>query len=86
MSALGEKEWDDLFRNSIEIARFMYGFSSKSSNEDDININYNNKESRTWTNTLNTAIMEFYFLNRPVDKMGKPVRGYWRKVHNIWKE
>ena len=30
--------------------------------------------------------MEWYFLNRLVDKKGKPVRGYMRKKHNIWKE
>ena len=35
----------------------------------------NNKEKKTWTETLNTAaIMEYYFLSRPVDKEDKPVR------------
>ena len=29
--------------------------------------------------------MECYFLSRPVDEEGKPVRGYWR-MHNIWKK
>ena len=28
---------------------------------------------------------ECYFLSRPVDEEGKPVRGY-RRMHNIWKE
>ena len=37
---------------------------------------------RTW----NTAVMECYFLSRPVDEEGKPVRGYRRRIHNIWKE
>ena len=30
--------------------------------------------------------MEYYFLRRPVDEEGKPVRGYRRRMHNIWKE
>ena len=37
---------------------------------------------RTW----NTAVMDCYFLSRPVDEEGKPVRGYRRRIHNIWKE
>ena len=43
---LGEEEWENLFWNSVEIARFN-GFSCVSSNEDDIDINYNNKERQT---------------------------------------
>ena len=70
---LGE-EWEDLFGNSMEITNFN-GFPYESSYEDDINISYNNKERQTWTKTLNTAvIMEYYFLRRPVDEEGKPVR------------
>ena len=30
--------------------------------------------------------MECYFLSKPVDEESKPVRGYRRKLHNIWKE
>ena len=30
--------------------------------------------------------MEFYFLSEPVDQKGKPVRGYRRRMRNIWKE
>ena len=82
---LGEEEWEDLFGNSMEITSFN-GFSCESSNEDDIDINYNKKERQTWTKTLNTAVMECYFLSRPVDKEGKPVRGYRRRMHNIWKD
>ena len=82
---LGEKEWEDLFGNSMEITSFN-GFSCKSSSEEDITINYNNKERQTWTKTLNTAVMECYFLSRPVDKEGKPVIRYRRRMHNIWKE
>ena len=76
---LGEKEWEDLFGNSMEITCFNR-FSCESSNEDedDIDINYNNKERLRWTKTLNTAVMACYFLSRPVDKEGKPVRGYRR--------
>ena len=81
---LGEEEWEDLFGNSMEITSFN-GFSYESSNEDNIGINYNNKEKQTWTKTLNTAVMECYFLSRPVDKKGEPVRGYRRIMHNVWK-
>ena len=45
---LGEKEWEDLFGNSMEITSFN-GFSCKSSREEDITINYNNKERQTCT-------------------------------------
>ena len=58
---LGGKECDDLFGNSIEITNFS-GFLCESSNED---INCNNKERQPWTKTLNTAVMECYFLSRP---------------------
>ena len=75
-----EGEWEALFGNSIEITSFN-GFPCESSNEDDIVINYNNKEKQTWTKTLNAAVMHCYFLSRPVDKEGKPIR-----MHNIWKE
>ena len=30
--------------------------------------------------------MECYFLSRPLEEKGKPVRGYRRRMHNIWKE
>ena len=43
---LGEEEWENLFGNSVEIASFN-GFSCVSSNEDDIDINYNNEERQT---------------------------------------
>ena len=82
---LGEEEWEGLFENSMEITSFN-GFSCESSNEDDIDVNHNNKERQTWTKTLNTAVMECYFLSRPVDEEGKPVTGYRRRMHNIWKE
>ena len=85
MIILGEEEWEDLFGNSMEITSFN-GFSYESSNEDDIDINYNNKERQTWTKTLNTVVIESYFLSRPLEEEGKPVRGYRRRMHNIWKE
>ena len=44
------------------------------------------KERQTWTKTLNTAVMEHYFLSRPVGEEGEPVRRYRRRMHNIWKE
>ena len=64
----------------------FHGFLCESANEDDIDIYLNNKEKQTWTKTLNTAVMECYCLSRPVDEEGKPVRGYRRRMHNIWKE
>ena len=67
----------------MEVTSFN-GFSCESSNYDDIDINYNNKERQTWN--LNTVVMECYFLSRPVDKEGKPVGGDRRRMHNIWKE
>ena len=69
----------------MEITSFN-GYSWESLNEVHININYNNKERQTWTKTLNTRVMECYFLSRPVEEEGKPVRGYSRRMHNIWKE
>ena len=42
---LGEEEWEDLFGSSMEITSFN-GFSSESSNEDDMDINYNNKKDK----------------------------------------
>ena len=35
---------------------------------------------------MNTAVMECYFLSRLVEEEGKPVRGYRRRMHNIWNE
>ena len=63
--------------NSMELTSFNE-FSCESSNENDIDINYNNKERQTWTKALNTAVMECYLVSRPVDEEGKPVRGYKR--------
>ena len=80
-----EEEWEDFFGNSIEITSFN-GFSRESSNEDDIDINYNNKERQTRTKTLNTAVMECYFLSSLVDEVVKSIRGHRRRMHNIWKE
>ena len=66
---LGEKEQEDLFGNSMQITSFNW-FSCESSIEGDIDINYNNNERQTWTKTLNTALMECYFL-RSLDEEGK---------------
>ena len=82
---LGEKEWEDLFGNSMDITSFN-GFSCESTNEDYTDINYNNKERQTWTKILNTAVMECYFLSSLVDEEGKPVRRYRRRMHNSWKD
>ena len=39
-----------------------------------------------WSKELNVAVMECYFLSKPTDENGKPIRGYRRRMHNIWKE
>ena len=39
-----------------------------------------------WTNTLNTVVIECYFLIKSVHDEGKPVRGSRRRMFNIWKE
>lgn len=35
---------------------------------------------------MNESVIECYFLSRPVDDEGKPVRGCSKRMHNIWKE
>ncbi|XP_065051764.1 uncharacterized protein LOC135681303 [Rhopilema esculentum] len=39
-----------------------------------------------WSKSMNVAVMECYFLSKPVNDDGKPVRGYRRRMHNIWRE
>ena len=39
-----------------------------------------------WIRELNLAVMECYFLSNPTDENGKPIRGYRKRMHNIWKE
>ena len=39
-----------------------------------------------WSKEMNVAVMECYFLSRPFDEEGKPIRGYRKQMHNIWKE
>ena len=35
---------------------------------------------------MNVAVMECYFLSRPFDEEGKPIRGFRKRMNNIWKE
>ena len=35
---------------------------------------------------LNIAVMECYYLSKPVDESGRPVRGYTQRMHALWKE
>ena len=45
------------------------------------------KTARTgYPTEINVAVMECYFLSRPFDEEGKPIRGYRKRMHNIWKE
>ena len=39
-----------------------------------------------WSKSMNVAVMECYFLSKPLNDDGKPVRGYRRRMHNIWRE
>ena len=79
---LGEEDWEDFFGSRMEIASFNK-FTCESSNEDHIDINYNNKERITWTKVLSTAARKFYFLCTTKHEEGKPVREYRRKTYNI---
>lgn len=39
-----------------------------------------------WNKQMNIAVMECYYMSCPVDKGGKPIRGYRKRMHNAWKE
>ena len=40
---------------------------------------------KSWNREGNIAVMECYFLSKPMDEEGKPLRGYRRRMHAIWK-
>ena len=35
---------------------------------------------------MNTAVLECYYLSKPVDESGRAVRGYRQRMHAVWKE
>ena len=39
-----------------------------------------------WSRDMNIAVMECYYLSKPVDESGRPVRGYRQRMHTVWKE
>ena len=39
-----------------------------------------------WSKEMNVVVMECYFLSRPFDEEGKPIREYTKQMHGIWKE
>ena len=39
-----------------------------------------------WSRDMNIAVMECYYLSKPVDESGRPVRGYRQRMHAVWKE
>ena len=41
---------------------------------------------KSWNREVNIAVVECYFLSKPMDEEGKPLRGYRRRMHAIWKE
>ena len=45
------------------------------------------KAARTgWSKKINVAVMECYFLSRPFHEKAKPIIGYRKRMHKIWKE
>ena len=45
------------------------------------------KTARTGSSKeMNVAVMECHFLSRPFDEEGKPITGFIKRMHNIWKE
>ena len=40
----------------------------------------------SWNREVNIAVMEWYFLSKPMDEEGKPLRGCRKRMHAIWKE
>ena len=41
---------------------------------------------RRWSKQVNVVIMECYFLSKPVDENGVPVRGYRQRMQRQWQE
>ena len=39
-----------------------------------------------WSKEMNLAVMKCHFLSRPFDEEGKPIRGFRKRIYNIWKE
>ena len=39
-----------------------------------------------WSNEINVAVMKCYFLSKLFDEEGKPIRGFRKRIHNIWNE
>ena len=39
-----------------------------------------------WSKEINKVVMECYYLSKPVDENGRPVRGYRRRFYNFWRE
>ena len=35
---------------------------------------------------MNVAVMECYYVSKPVAENGRPVRGYRQRMHAAWKE
>ena len=39
-----------------------------------------------WSRDINIVVIECYYLSKPVDESGRPVRGYRQRMHAVWKE
>ena len=37
-----------------------------------------------WSRDMNIAVMECYYLSKPVDESGRPVREYRQRMHTVW--
>ena len=44
-----------------------------------------NSQRTRWTRAMNIEVMECYYLASPVDVNGRPVRGYRKRMFDIWK-
>ena len=38
---------------------------------------------KSWNREINVAVMECYYLSKPTDEEGKPLRGYRKRMHAI---
>ena len=39
-----------------------------------------------WSRDINIVVMECYYMSKPVDESGRPVRECRQRMHAVWKE
>ena len=47
---------------------------------------HENTARKGCSNEINVAVMKCYFLSKLFDEEGKPIRGFTKRIHNIWNE